>query len=145
MHQNIHQNEAAKERCRQKKLEKLLEEKEDANDGAGESRSRRRAAKRAKVRLSEAIQELKSREYGVDIKDDEEVDDDDAAFVAANEADLEGKYEVKKSEDGKKKFHCSLCDFAGDHKTDVESHLLSEHAGYLAGDADDEYNESDES
>ena len=143
MHQNIHQNEAAKERCRQKKLEKLLEEKEDANDGAGESRSRRRAAKRAKVRLSEAIQELKSREYGVDIKDDEEVDDDDAAFVAANEADLEGKYEVKKSEDGKKKFHCSLCDFVGDHKTDVESHLVSEHAGYLAGDADDEYNDDD--
>ena len=95
------------------------------------------------MRLSEAIAELKNREDDVDIKDDGE-GDDDAAYVAANEADLEGRYDVKKSEDGRKKFHCSLCDFVGDHKAGVESHLVSEHAGYLAGDADDEFNDDDD-
>ena len=143
-HQNVHQKDALKEKERQRKIVKLLEEPEDTiGDPADGSRSRRRAAKKAQVRLSEAIAELKSREDEVDIKDDGE-GDDDAAYVAANEADLVGRYDVKKSEDGRKKFHCSLCDFVGDHKAGVESHLVSEHAGYLAGDADDEYNDDDD-
>ena len=142
-HQNIHEKEALKAKERQRKIERLLEESEYLDDATDGSRSRRRAAKKAQARLSEAIAELKTGEDDVDIKDDEE-GDDDAAYVAANEADLEGKYEVKKSEDGRKKFHCSLCDFVGDHRAVVESHIVSEHAGYLAGDADDDYNEDDD-
>lgn len=139
----MHQKDELKEKERQRKIEKLLAESEDPNDDATDgSRSRRRAAKRAQARLSEAIAELKNKEDDVDIKD--VGDDDDDAYVAANEADLEGRYDVKKSEDGRKRFHCSLCDFVGDHKAEVESHLVSEHAGYLAGDADDDFNDDED-
>jgi WD40 repeat protein len=146
IHETRHQSEAKSAEIRRINLEVKLIEEQEAEAGGTPGRSKRRAATKANERLSEVVAILKSKmdadDSGAEDIEGGDDDGDDDAFVPSNEIDTEGKFEVKKSADGVRTFHCKICNLVETRKEDMASHLVSEHADDLEG--DDDYNGDDD-